>query len=176
MKIKNVIIYIFNHIEEGFLTISFAAMAIICFIQVVTRFILHYSIPWSEEFLRALFIWSSCMGASCAFKTKSHLGVDAFVNLLPKLPKKAVAFISYIVCLVFCIVIIKYGFEVTSMHFQTKQISVSMGTPICLVSAALPVSFSFMFVRIIQTMIKEFLKTNKVENDDNDMHISEGLL
>lgn len=169
---SNVLIKIFEHFEEAVLSVNFVVMTAICFVQVVTRYIFHYSMPWSEEALRALFVWSSCLGISLGFRTKSHLGVDALVNLFHGKFKKALAIIAYVIVLAFCVVIIYYSAKVTGKQFTTKQKTIAMGLPIAYISVSLIVGFALTIVRIIQVMAAEFS-----HKDDNDSgHISEGLL
>lgn len=169
---NNIFIRAFNHIEEALLSVAFIAMTIICFTQVITRYIFHFSLPWSEEVLRALFVWSSCLGISLAFRTKSHMGVDALVSLLPIKLKKTVSLIVYLIVIAFCIVMIYYSFGVTSQQYTTHQTTIALRMPIAYVSVSLIVGFSLTIIRIIQVIIED---TKNRKNDD-EVHISEGLL
>ena len=150
---NNIFVKIFNHIEEALLSVTFVIMTLICFIQVITRYIFHYSMPWSEEVLRALFVWSSCLGISLGFRTKSHLGVDAVVIL-------------------FCLVMIYYSAGITNHQFITNQKTIAVGMPIAYVSVSLVVGFTLTIIRIIQVMVETFTSKNKKD----ETHISEGLL
>lgn len=174
MNLVKKILRILDHTEEFFLSITFAVMAIVCFVQVITRYCFHYSMPWSEELLRALFVWSSCLGISLGFKTRSHLGVDAIVNVLPKKVKKVISFLSYIVIILFCIFIIYYSIQISAKQYVTVQKTIAMRLPIFYISAALPVGFTLTVFRVLQ-IIKDDFFTEK-ESDDDELHISEGLL
>lgn len=170
--LKN-ILKVLNHTEEILLSISFSIMAIVCFVQVITRYFFHYSMPWSEELLRALFVWSSCLGISLGFKTRSHLGVDAVVNLFPKKLKKILSLLAYFVVLACCVVLIYYSFQVSLKQYQTLQKTIAMRLPIFYISAALPVGFVLTVIRVLQVMYEDFIVKKK---DDDKTHISEGLL
>ena len=169
---NNIFVKAFNHIEEALLSVTFVVMTAICFIQVITRYIFHVSLPWSEEVLRALFVWSSCLGISLGFRTKSHLGVDALVSLFPAKIKKALSIIAYAIVIGFCIVIIYFSFEVTGKQFATGQKTIAVGMPIAYISVSLIVGFALTVVRVIQVMIEDF----KHKGNDDEGHISEGLL
>ena len=174
-KERNVLFKFINNIEEIIITISFLFLVIVCFVQVFCRFVLNFSFPWGEEFMRAMFLWASAFGISAAYKVKSHLGVDAVVNLFPKRIKKGIGLMAYVLSLVFCIIMIIYGSKITLMHVVSKQISISMGTPIALVSIAIPLGFAMTFIRIVQSIIEEIKSKNKLNNNE-ETHISEGLL
>ncbi len=167
----NIFIKAFNHIEEALLSVTFVVMTVICFIQVITRYIFHFSLPWSEEVLRALFVWSSCLGISLGFRTRSHLGVDAITNLFPAKYKKILSILSYLIVIAFCIVVIYYSISVTSYQYTTNQKTIAVGMPVAYISVSLIIGFGLTIVRVIQVMIDDF-KNKKQEEG----HISEGLL
>ncbi len=168
----NIFIKAFEHIEEVLLSISFTTMTIICFVQVITRYIFHYSMPWSEEVLRGLFVWSSCLGISLGFRTRSHMGVDAIVSLFPVKFRKILSIISYIVTIAFCLVVIYFSFGVTMHQFSTNQKTIALGMPIAYVSVSLIIGFLLAIIRIIQVLSEDIRSKNNVD----EVHISEGLL
>jgi C4-dicarboxylate transporter DctQ subunit len=176
LKTKDFVFKVLNNIEEIILTITFSLLVVACFTQVICRFVLNISIPWLEEFMRAMFVWATAVGISCAYKLKSHLGVDAVVNLFPAKGKKVAALIAYLLSLAFCVIMIKYGMRVTLRHIVSNQISISMGTPIYLISIAIPIGFAMTFARIVQTIIKDYFINKNKSGESGESHISEGLL
>ncbi len=71
-----------------------AAICLITFAQVVARYGFHAQIEGALEISTVLFAWLILFGMSYAVKINSHLGVDAFVNLLPPKIFKIVAIFS----------------------------------------------------------------------------------
>ncbi len=49
-------------------------------LQVAARYIFNWSVPWSEEMTRLLFVWMVMVAAASA----SHMRIDLFVAYLPK--------------------------------------------------------------------------------------------
>ena len=174
MNKDNIIFKFFNHIEEVILSVSFATMAIVCFTQVITRYIFKFSLPWSEELLRALFVWSSCLGISLGFRTRSHLGVDAVVGLFPKKIRRVLSFLAYLVVIAFCVVIIFYSVRISAQQFSTMQKTIAMRLPIFYISSAIPIGFGLTIVRILQVLYEDFVKHKKDSLEEGK--ISEGLL
>lgn len=171
MKKQNKFLYCIDHIEEAALTILFIALSVVCFYQVFSRFVLHQSLSWSEAFLRLCFVWASCLGASCAFKRKSHLGVDAIVNKLPHTPRNIVAAIAYLLTIAFCVMAVVLGIKLVGRQIVTNQVIVSLDWPIISASLGIPVGFTLSAIRVIQVAYNDL-----TGRDDVEGHISEGLL
>ena len=164
---------VLNNIEEALLTVIFVVMVVVCFLQVIARFILSISLSWSEALLCACLIWVACLAASVAFKRKSHLGVDFVTSLFPPKLKKAVSLMTYLICIVFHVIIIYTTVKLIGRQIHTGQIIVSLKVPIALATAAIPVGFGLSIIRIIQVIVNDFILG---KDADQSPHISEGLL
>lgn len=86
-----------DKLEEHAAVACFAAMCIVVLIAVFLRYVVQYPFPWGEEIARYLMIWGIFFGISIGTRQKAHLGVEAFVNLLPAILRKAVLIISQII-------------------------------------------------------------------------------
>ena len=69
--------------EENVLAILLAAITIVSFIQVIARYGFNTGWGGALEFTRILFAWLILFGMSYGIKIGSHLGVDAFIRVLP---------------------------------------------------------------------------------------------
>lgn len=78
-------------IEENILASILAIMTLVSFAQVIARYGFNTGWGGALEFTRILFAWLILFGMSYGIKTKSHLGVDALIRLLPKKAFKPVA-------------------------------------------------------------------------------------
>jgi TRAP-type C4-dicarboxylate transport system permease small subunit len=61
---------------EASLCILLVAIVAVTFIQVLFRYLFHFSLAWSEELARFFFLWLAALTSAYAFKTKSHLPCD----------------------------------------------------------------------------------------------------
>lgn len=77
--------------EETVLALLLAAMTIVSFTQVVARYGFNTGWGGALEFTRILFAWLILFGMSYGVKIGSHLGVDAFIRLLPQKAFRATA-------------------------------------------------------------------------------------
>lgn len=60
-----------------------AAMAVLVFANVVSRYALNYSLIWVEELTRYLMVWVGFLGAGLVLRLGAHIAVDAFQDMLP---------------------------------------------------------------------------------------------
>jgi TRAP-type C4-dicarboxylate transport system permease small subunit len=62
---------------QGFLgVILFVALILVVFSQVITRYVLHTPLLWSEEAARFLLFWVALLGAGMSVKTKKHFTIE----------------------------------------------------------------------------------------------------
>ena len=149
---------------EGYCCIlTLIAMTIIVFIQVVCRFILKGSLPWSEEASRYLLVWTAFLGGAYGVRQGAHIGVEAFTLLLPKKVQKVLNIIVMLASIVLCAVILKYGFSIVQTQLAKGQLSPAMRIPMGYMYAAIPIGMFFFIVRYIQDIIIEIKNFNKEE-------------
>lgn len=56
--------------------ILFVALTIVVSLQVLTRYVLHLPMIWSEELARFLFFWIVMLGAAHSVRTRRHFVID----------------------------------------------------------------------------------------------------
>lgn len=71
-----------SKIISGFLFIFIIVLTAITFLQVLSRFIFHIPIVWSEEVVRMSFVWIIFLGSAIAVKEGIHLTLDMIVSAL----------------------------------------------------------------------------------------------
>ncbi len=82
---------LFDKIEEFLCALLMTFMACLAFGNVLSRYLFHYSISFSQELVLNAFVWSTFLGTAVAFKRNSHVMVSFFVE---KLSKKLQNFLS----------------------------------------------------------------------------------
>ena len=133
-------------IEYFLVALMIAIMAIVNFLQVVFRYVIEGSLPWSEELLRFLFVWTTFLGAGIGVRKGAHLGLTIIVNNLKKKKKKFVVFVNYLICIVFSAIIGMLGLSIVSMQAEFNVRSSAMVLPMYWISLAIPVSFALIIL------------------------------
>ncbi|MDR1978171.1 MAG: TRAP transporter small permease [Synergistaceae bacterium] len=123
-----------DHIQrltEYVLFLMVAAMVVIVFAQVIFRFVLRASLPWSEEAARYIMVWISMLGAGIGIRRKGHIGVEAVVMLLPSALKKAVAVLTALIASGFFLGMVVYGVQICRVVAaqESPAMEISMAIP-----------------------------------------------
>jgi len=121
---------------------------------VVSRFLLGAQSRWTEELATMLLIWVSLLGASAAFGSKAHLGVDYFVKKLHPDAQRWVAFLVALVVAFFAGAVMIYGgYILVTNTLASGQVSPAMGLKVGYVYLAVPISGSFIALYAIEDMV-----------------------
>lgn len=103
------------------------SMALIVAAQVFSRYLLNYSIFWSEELARFLLVWLSFLGASVAYRRGAHASIEVVYERLPAWGQNAAALATHLSALLFSGIMIFYGLKFA--WFVRHQISPALYMP-----------------------------------------------
>src|SRR5690606_38063623 len=81
-------------------------MSIVIIFQVFSRYVLDYSLTWSEELARYLMVWSIFLGAALALRKKSLIAVEVISENLPYQVRRVLKIVVYVICLFFFILLL----------------------------------------------------------------------
>lgn len=134
--------------------------------QVFTRFILKNPSSFTEELAGFLLIWIGLLGASYAYYTKAHLGIDVLTYKLTGFKKQVVEIIINLIVLVFALfVMVVGGMRLVNITFTLKQISPALGIEMGYIYLVIPIAgilviyFAIYFiVEAIQTKPTELVE------------------
>jgi len=142
-----------NNFEGYFCIAAMILMSIVVFIQVVFRFIIKSSLPWSEELSRYLLVWVTFLGGAYGVRKGAHIGIEAFSLLLPKKAQKLLSIFVMILCVALCFAIFVHGISIVNTQLEKGQLSPAMRIPIGYMYAAIPVGMVVFIIRYIQEII-----------------------
>lgn len=149
---------------EGYLcVVMLIVMSIVVFIQVICRFILKSSLPWSEELCRYLLVWVSFLGGAYGVKTGAHLGVEAVTLIMPEKMRKVVEVLMLVLGIVLCCVILYYGIDIVKTQFRRIQYSPAMHMPMAYAYLAIPVGMVFFILRYVLRLIEAIKRLGRKE-------------
>ena len=151
MKVVNKIA---DNFEGYCCAVMLAVMSVVVFLQVIFRFVIKASLPWSEELSRYLLVYITYFGCAYGIKTGAHLGVEAFVLILPKTVQKAINVLVQIGGLVVCVLILKFGADIVMSQMQSGQLSPAMRLPMWTIYSAIPIGMAFCVIRYAVEIVK----------------------
>ncbi len=109
-----------SKIAEFVACIMLAAMCLMVFANVLTRFVLHFAIPWSEELSRFAQIWSCFLGAAILYREDGHMGLDILVKAVPKQVARVIAIIVDLITMYLVYLIGTGGYELAKAQAAWK--------------------------------------------------------
>ena len=146
--------------EAYLCAIAIAVMSVVVFVQVVFRFIVKSSLPWSEELSRYLQVYITFFGTAYGIQTGAHLGIEAFTHLLPKV----LAILVQIVSMLVCTLILKLGVDIVMSQMASGQVSPAMRIPMWVIYGAIPMGMAFCVIRYIVEIYHSVKNFNKPED------------
>ena len=110
---KDIAKALLTHPLEAALCGILVAMVVVTFSQVVSRYLLHHSLSWSEELARFLLMWLAMLSAAYGFKTKSHFALTFIVNRFGGGTRRVIGLLVTLAMTAFLIVFTVKAIELT---------------------------------------------------------------
>ena len=130
---------------------SMASIAIIIPYEVFGRYILGNMSSWTSEYSQYALVWASMLGGAVGLKRGYQVGITSLTDALPPGPSKVVQAMSSICVIIFLSLTSWYGVE--QMMMNRFQVSSTMGIPMSIPYAALPVGFFVMLLVSIEQFV-----------------------
>ena len=148
------VLKVFDTALNYILAICVLAITVICLSQIVARFIINSSIPWSDEACRFLFVITVSLGAGVCVRDRCLIAVD----LIPEKLKGTAKFIYILVLnlLVICIgiVLLVYGYQFAQMNM--KQVSSCLHIPMGQIYMVLSLSGLLISISAFRNIVIDF--------------------
>ena len=124
--------------EERAISTIIMLMVMMVAAQVLSRYMFHKSISFTEEIVRYFFVLTTLLGASAALYRKLHISLSvSFGNSNTKF-RIFKRFIAGFSAFLSSAVLVIYGFKVVIIQFATGQKTAAMGYPMWLIGLAVP--------------------------------------
>jgi TRAP-type C4-dicarboxylate transport system permease small subunit len=150
-KLLSVLDKVLTFFEEWTLFITVLVAMVALFFNVILRYGFSYSLAWSEELVREVILFTTFIGCSVAIKNRSTVRIDALVQLVPKL-KYPLAMFSYLVNLVFALVMVYFGYLLCALQVESDQSTLILQIPTVYLYAILPLMGVLMVIRVLIVM------------------------
>lgn len=155
----------YDKLEEYLLVGSLILNVFLVFIQVIMRSVFNYSLSWSEELSRYIFIWQTWLGASTALKYNEHIRVELLFSFVKNLKfQKVIKTLADIIWLAFSLFLTYNGWELTQSMISRNALSSGMRIPLALIYISLPVSSLLICLRLIPRIYHQIININGEEN------------
>lgn len=151
----NALVQIIHNTIQKLLILMMLAIVLTVSWQVFSRFILQSPSSFTEELSRFLLIWIGVLGASYAYFTRAHLGLDLFVNKLAPSKKRTAMIVNELVVMLFAVLILLFGgLSLVLLTLELEQKSATLGIQIGWVYSVLPLSGCLITLHSINNLIR----------------------
>ena len=150
-----------SRFEEVLCAILFAVMAVITFINVISRYLLKYSFAFTEELVVSFFVWLTLLGTSIAFREHSHLGFSFLTDRMPPKFQKLFLWISAGLGAVLFIYLIHFSIRQVGEEILLGITSSGIGIPQWWYTIGVPVWSTLIVLRIFQGAYRVSRKMEK---------------
>jgi TRAP-type C4-dicarboxylate transport system permease small subunit len=124
-------------------------MAAIAFINVLSRYLFHFSFAATEEITINLFVWMTVVGTAIAFERGSQLGMVTLFNIFPKRYKKLVILLGASLSTILFLLVDYYMLQAIYEELTLFQAtSAALDIPVWIYYAGVPVLSVFVFAGI----------------------------
>ncbi len=137
-------------------------MALIAFINVLSRYIFHFSFACTEEITINLFVWMTVIGTGLAFEQGGQLGMVTLFNLFPKKMKQSLIIFSSLLAALLFVVVDFY--MIKAIYYELtifNATSAALGIPVWIYYAGVPLCSIFVFTGIYRDNMKKLADISK---------------
>jgi TRAP-type C4-dicarboxylate transport system permease small subunit len=140
----------FDRLEEAAAVLVFAVMTLVAFVNVITRYVIRYSLAFTEELVVSLFVWLTLLGTAIAFRQGGHLAFTWLVERLPRALWRGSVLVSAVLSVALFGILVYYGVRQIENERMLGTTSEALAIPQWWYTAGIPVFGVLVIVRIVQ--------------------------
>ncbi|OBZ33585.1 TRAP transporter small permease [Megasphaera sp. DISK 18] len=152
----------FERIQEWVMCLNAVILILIMsivFIQTVTRYVVFYSIPWSEEASRYLYVALTLLGVNVAITKNQFVSIDLIDNALSEKNKQRLEFIRQILAFIIASVFFYSSFGM--IEIGGYQMSPALRLPMNIMYGIVSLGFGLTVLSILFQMKERCFKHGK---------------
>ncbi|MFB2831820.1 TRAP transporter small permease [Aeromonas jandaei] len=154
-----------DEFEEYLSVILFLALIVLCLLQILFRFVFNFSLSWTEELARYVFIALVYAASSLAILKGAHVRVEIIDMIITGRGKYYLEQFVDISWCAFMVYIGLYGAEITMEALNVEQTTPALGWQIGWIYMIVPVFFFLMCLRLIQRIYNRYQNRDEISND-----------
>jgi TRAP-type C4-dicarboxylate transport system permease small subunit len=149
-----------------------AAMAVLVFANVVSRYLFNYSIIWVEELTRYMMVWVGFVGSGLVLRFGAHIAVEVFQDLLPARAAQALRALIVVILAATFVAMAWLGFRYVAFAWdqETPVLNWNFG----LVYLAIPIGAVLMLAHLL-FVAKRYVIAREYQADEA-FHPGQGAL
>lgn len=139
-----------DRLEEGALVLTFAVMTVVAFVNVITRYLVQYSLAFTEEIVVSLFVWLTLLGTAVAFREGSHLAFTYLVERAPRPVRRLSVAVTTALTVALFALLLYFGVGQIDNERLMGTTSEALAIPQWWYTAGIPLFSALVIVRVAQ--------------------------
>lgn len=121
-----------------------SAIAVICFLEVILRYLFSASLSWYDELVSFLLVWITFLGAVLAQSHGQHIGIENLLERAPARARRTLELGNHAILVAIHLVLLIYGGKLAIRFLGERAITVPV--PMGVFYGVIPVSAALMLV------------------------------
>ena len=156
---------VLDWIEEILCVLCTVVMTILVFANVLSRYLLHYSLSFSDEITTYLFILLSMMGTAIAAKRRAHLGLSILTDGVSPPVRKGLLVLGFAIGTLFSAALFYYGIRMVLNQYNLGMETSAMQWPEWIYGTFIPFGAFFITIRFAQAAVQEWNAPSESHKD-----------
>ncbi|HVO68277.1 MAG TPA: TRAP transporter small permease [Syntrophales bacterium] len=145
--------FLYANFEELVSAFLLAVMAVFAFLNVLTRYLIHYSFAFTEEIEVALLVWITMLGAAAGFRRGIHLGFNFLSSKIPPIGQKLFLLTGSVLA-VFCFgILLRYSIVQIQDELTLQVTTEALGIPQWWYTIALTAGSLLVIFRVVEITV-----------------------
>ncbi len=154
-------------VENLLAAVPFAVVAVVAFVNVLSRYFFNASLAFTSELTVNLAVWMVMMGAVIGLREGAHLGFSALYDHAPGVVRGVLTVVITLTVLAFLAVLLFFGLEMALQQAERGRATPSIGVPQWVFTIALPIGALLGVYRAIQAGLSGF-RASTVEQSPSE--------
>ena len=142
-----------NSIVEAVVAVLMLLLVLDVWLGVMDRYYFHWQLPWPEVIARYLMIWAAMLAVSSGISRREHIGLTAFISVLPFLARRVVLIAMDILALALFVYVAWYGLGFAQSGAPRE--AMIFGASLAPFYAAIPVAAALCSVQMLLTLLRD---------------------
>ncbi len=142
-----------NSVIEGIVAALMLALVLDVWLGVIDRYYFHWQLPWPEVLARYLMIWASLLAVSSGIARRDHIGLTAFVMVLPRPVRRLLLIVMDILALALFLYVAWFG--ISFAQSGAPRQAMIFGASLAPFYAAIPVAAALSAVQLVLVLFRD---------------------
>ncbi|MEC8196731.1 MAG: TRAP transporter small permease [Pseudomonadota bacterium] len=142
-----------NTIVEAIVAALMLALVLDVWLGVIDRYFFHWQLPWPETLARYLMIWAAMLAVSSGIARRDHIGLTAFIMVLPYPVRRAMLIAMDVLALALFLYVAWYGIAFTQSGAPRQ--AMIFGVSLAPFYAAIPVAAFLSSLQLTLVLIRD---------------------